>query len=92
MIEISSYAIFEALGKDGNDLLIIIDKRIENDLQLQNHFIECENDIKIAKEIMLKLYTQIWKKVLHARFKALIELYTESNTGYYEKTDIMFPI
>ena len=46
MTKISSYAIFEALGKDGNDLLIIIGKRIEDDLQLQNQFIECENDFK----------------------------------------------
>ena len=66
MTKIRSYATFEALGKDGNDLLILIDKEIEDDLQLQNQFIECENDIKITNKIMLKLYKQIWKKVLHA--------------------------
>ena len=63
---------------------------------------ECENDIKIANEIMLKLYKQIWKKVLHSRFKALLKHYIESNTGHYaknesnvshmQKMNIMFPI
>ena len=56
MTKIRSYATFESLGKDGNDLLILIDKEIEDDLQLQNQFIECENDIKITNEIILKLY------------------------------------
>ena len=81
MIKTRSYATFEALCKHGNDLLIIIDKRIEDDLQLQNQFIESENIIKIANEIILKLYKQFWKKVLHVRFKALIKQYTESNTS-----------
>ena len=34
MTQIRSYAIFEALRKGGNDLLNIIDKRIEDDVQL----------------------------------------------------------
>ena len=34
---------------------------------------------------MLTLYKQIWKKVLHARFKALFKQYIESNTGHYAK-------
>ena len=85
MTKIRSYATFESLDKYGNDLLLIIDKRIVDDLQLQNQFIEFENDIKIANEIMLKFYKQIWKKVLYARFKALIKQYTESNTGHYAK-------
>ena len=41
MTKMRSYAIFEALGKDGNDFLMIIDKRLDDDLQLQNQFIEC---------------------------------------------------
>ena len=39
----------------------------------------------IANDIILKLYKTIWKKVLHARFKALIKQYTESNTDHYAK-------
>ena len=34
---------------------------------------------------MLKLYKQVWKKVLHSRFKALLKQYIESNTGHYAK-------
>ena len=73
MKRIRSYETFEALDKEGNGLLIIIKKKIKDDLQLQNQFIECGNDINIANEIKLKLYKQIWKNVLHARFKALIK-------------------
>ena len=36
---------------------------------------------------MLKLYKQIWKRVLHARFKTLIKQYTESDTGLYAKNE-----
>ena len=62
MSKIRSYATFESLGKNGNELLIVIDKRIEDVLQLQNQFIECENNINIANEIMLKFYIQIGRK------------------------------
>ena len=85
MKKIRSYETFEALDKEGNGLLIIIKKKIEDDLQLQNQFIECGNDINIANETKFNLYKQIWKKVLHARFKALIKQFTDSNTGQYAK-------
>ena len=48
---------------------------------ISESIIECENDIKIANEIMLKLYKQIWKNVLHVTFKVLIKQNIESNTG-----------
>ena len=85
MKKIRSYETFEALDKEGNGLLIIIKKKIEDDLQLQNQFIECVNNINIANETKFNLYKQIWKKVLHARFKALIKQFTDSNTGQYAK-------
>ena len=56
MTKIRSCATFEALIKEGNGLLIIIKKKIEDDLQLKNQFIECDNDINIANEIKLKVY------------------------------------
>ena len=40
MTKIRSYTALQVLCKDGNDLLIIIDKRIEDDLQLHYQFIE----------------------------------------------------
>ena len=40
MTKIRSYATSEVLGKDGNNLIIIIDKIIKKYLQLQNQFME----------------------------------------------------
>ena len=85
MKKIRSYATFEALGKEGNGLLIIIKKKTEENLQLQKKIIECDNDINIVNEIKLKSYKTIWKNVLHARFEVLIKEFTDSNTGQCAK-------
>ena len=78
MKKIRNETSFQVLGKEGRSLLIIIDEKMEDDLRLQNQFIECNNSVNIANEMKLK-------------FKALIKQYTDSMTGQYAKKFYCFP-
>ena len=78
MKKIRNETIFEALSKEGRSFLIIIDEKIEDDLRLQNQFIECNNSVNIANEMKLK-------------FKSLIKQYTDSMTGQYANKFYCFP-